>query len=245
MTISRPGHREAAVIAGGGAATLVEGDIRDTERVRGDTSKSMRSNAVMHFAAWLSVGESVRNPAGYYHNNVIGALSVLEAMVAQRRETTRVLLDVRGVRQSRCRRRSPKIIPAARSTPTAKPSWPSNGRCRTTSAPTDIRSIALRYFNAAGADPDGELGEDHDPEIHVIPRAIDAACGSDHLPDLRRGLRDARRHLSARLRARRRSVSGAPAGTRGARPRSVVHRLQPRERPADFGPRQFCSRSNE
>ena len=61
--------------------------------------------------------------------------------------------------------------------PTARPSWPSSTRCRTSSAPTASRSIRLRYFNAAGADPDGELGEDHAPEIHVIPRAFDAASG--------------------------------------------------------------------
>ena len=66
-----------------------------------------------------------------------------------------------------------------------------------------IRSIRLRYFNAAGADPDGELGEDHDPEVHVIPRAFEAATGGAAVRDLRRGLPDAGRHVPARLRARR------------------------------------------
>ena len=100
------------------------------------TLEEHRVDAVMHFAAWLSVGESVRNPAGYYRNNVGGALSVLEAMVASGVRPFRVLVDGRGVRQSRSRRRSPRIIRRARSTPTARPSSPSSARCRTTSAPT-------------------------------------------------------------------------------------------------------------
>ena len=109
MTISRPGTVRRRDSLAPATATLVEGDIRDTARCAA-MLKEHAIESVMHFAAWLSVGESVRNPAGYYHNNVVGALSVLEAMVAQRRATTRVLVDVRGVRQSRCRRRSPKII---------------------------------------------------------------------------------------------------------------------------------------
>ena len=66
-------------------------------------------------------------------------------------------------------------IRSGRSTRTARRSWPSSGRCRTSSARTGIRSVALRYFNAAGADPDGVIGEDHHPEEHLIPRAIGAA----------------------------------------------------------------------
>jgi nucleoside-diphosphate-sugar epimerase len=77
------GHREAARRAGGGSTPLVEGDIRDTERVR-QTIQEHDLDAVMHFAAWRSVGDSVRDPAGYYRNNVLGALSVLQAMVAAR-----------------------------------------------------------------------------------------------------------------------------------------------------------------
>src|SRR5688500_13667057 len=70
------GHREAA----GHAVEAVEGDIHDVAKLR-DTIKRHRVEAVMHFAAWLSVGESVRNPAAYYENNVVGALRVLDAML--------------------------------------------------------------------------------------------------------------------------------------------------------------------
>jgi UDP-glucose-4-epimerase GalE len=206
------GHREAAVIAGAGVATLIEGDIRDTARVAA-VLEEHAIESVMHFAAWLSVGDSVHNPAGYYQNNVTGALSVLQAMVTQ------------GVRQlvfsSTC-----AVFGNPVTTPIDEdhPRKPINayGETKLTieyalphyERAYGLRSIALRYFNAAGADPDGELGEDHEPEIHVIPRAIDAACGRGHF-----------------------QIFGASAGARGARTRSVVHRLQPRDRPADFGPR--------
>ncbi len=75
------GHREAAALAAGDAGTLIVGDIGDTARVR-QVMAEHAIESVMHFAAWLSVGDSVRDPAGYYRNNVMGALSVLEAMVA-------------------------------------------------------------------------------------------------------------------------------------------------------------------
>ena len=71
------GHKEAARRAGGGKAVLVEGDILDTDHLR-RTIEGHRADAVMHFAAWLSVAESVRAPASYYRNNVGGALSVLD-----------------------------------------------------------------------------------------------------------------------------------------------------------------------
>jgi UDP-glucose-4-epimerase GalE len=130
----------------------------------------------MHFAAWLSVGDSVRDPAGYYQNNVIGALSVLEAM---RATSVRHL-----VFSSTCAIfGNPMRTPLDEDHPTA----PINAYGETKLAieralphyerAYGLRSIALRYFNAAGADPEGELGEDHTPELHIIPRAIDAALG--------------------------------------------------------------------
>src|SRR5262245_23905686 len=75
------GHRAAAAAAG--ASVLIEGDIHDEARLR-SAIEQHDVDAVMHFAAWLSVGDSVRDPAGYYRNNVIGALSVLDAMIASK-----------------------------------------------------------------------------------------------------------------------------------------------------------------
>ena len=169
------GHAEAARRAGAGRATLVEGDILDTEHVR-RTIDTHGVDAVMHFAAWLSVAESVRNPASYYRNNVGGALSVLDAMNAAgaRHFVFSSTAAVFG---------NPEQTPITEEHPTR----PINAYGETKLAVEralphyerayGIRSVALRYFNAAGADPSGALGEHHDPELHVIPRAIDAASG--------------------------------------------------------------------
>jgi UDP-glucose-4-epimerase GalE len=169
------GHREAAVRAAGGAAEMVEGDIGDTSRVR-EVLESHRIDAVMHFAAWLSVPDSVRDPAGYYRNNVKGALSVLDAMIAGGTRhfvfssTAAVFGDAHEVPITEEHPRRP--INAYGETKLAiEAALPHYERAY------GLTSMALRYFNAAGADPDGELGEHHDPETHIIPRAIDAAYG--------------------------------------------------------------------
>ena len=134
----------------------------------------------MHFAAFLDVGESVREPARYYRNNVGGALSVLEAMAAES-----VSLFVFS---STCATYGEPI-----ETPIAEthPQQPVNsyGETKLTveralphfERAYGLRSMSLRYFNAAGADPEGELGEDHSPEIHLIPRALEAASGGPGL----------------------------------------------------------------
>ncbi len=168
------GHREAAKFG-----DLVEGDITDVAAV----SRALRDHAVsavMHFAAFLDVGESVREPARYYRNNVGGALTVLEAMATE---------SVKHfVFSSTCATYGEPI-----ETPIAEthPQKPINAYGETKLAieaalphferAYGIHAIALRYFNAAGADPDGEIGEDHAPEIHIIPRAIEAATGGPGL----------------------------------------------------------------
>jgi len=164
------GHRAAAL-----GAPLVEGDIADVDAVR-RAIRDSGAAAVMHFAAWLSVPDSVADPAGYYRNNVIGTLGTLEAMAAEgcRHFVFSSTCAVYG---------EPVETPISEDHPTA----PVNAYGQTKLAVEHalphveraygIRSIRLRYFNAAGADPDGELGEDHTPEIHLIPRAIEAACG--------------------------------------------------------------------
>jgi UDP-glucose-4-epimerase GalE len=164
------GHREAAL-----GAPLIQGDIRDVDAVRRAIRES-GAQAVMHFAAWLSVGDSVTDPVGYYRNNVMGTLGTLEAMAAEgcRRFVFSSTCAVYG---------EPIETPIRETHPTA----PINAYGQTKLAiehalphferAYGIGSIRLRYFNAAGADPEGELGEDHAPEIHVIPRAFDAASG--------------------------------------------------------------------
>jgi len=168
------GHRAAAKFG-----ALVEGDITDVSTVRA-ALKQYNIFAVMHFAAFLDVGESVREPAKYYRNNVNGAISVLEAMAEES--------VAHFVFSSTCATYGEPL-----ETPIAEthPQRPINSYGESKLAVERALShfaraygmdyVALRYFNAAGADPDGEIGEDHHPEIHVIPRAIDAATGGSGL----------------------------------------------------------------
>ena len=164
------GHREAAL-----GAPLIEGDIRDVDAVRA-AIRDTGAAAVVHFAARLIVFESMTDPAGYYDNNVRGTLATLEAMAAERCGAF--------VFSSTCAvYGEPTAVPLVETHPTV----PINPYGQTKLAVEHalphyeraygMRSIRLRYFNAAGADPDGEIGEDHDPEIHAIPRAFHAANG--------------------------------------------------------------------
>jgi UDP-glucose-4-epimerase GalE len=154
---------------------LVEADISDRDAVV-DALRRHGVFAVMHFAAFLDVGESVREPAKYYRNNVVGALNVLEAMAST------------GVKHlvfsSTCATYGEPMETPIEETHPQRPinSYGESKLAVERALPHferayGIGAIALRYFNAAGADPDGDIGEDHSPEIHLIPRAIDAATG--------------------------------------------------------------------
>ena len=165
------GHRAAAKFG-----PLVEGDIADLQAVRA-ALKAHDIFAVMHFAAFLDVGESVREPSKYYRNNVAGAVTVLEAMAAE---------SVRHfVFSSTCATYGEPIETPIAETHPQNPinSYGESKLAVERALPHFERAhgmhwAALRYFNAAGADPDGEIGEDHSPEIHLIPRAIEAATGA-------------------------------------------------------------------
>ena len=171
------GHRQTVSLASGGAAAFVEGDIQDSALVL-DTIRRHEVDAVMHFAALLQVGESMVNPAAYYRNNVAGTLAMLEA-VATGGVKHLVFSSTAAVFGN------PLFTPITEEHPTQ----PINPYGETKLAVEralphyarayGLQSICLRYFNAAGADPDGALGEHHTPETHVIPKAIDAALGRD------------------------------------------------------------------
>jgi UDP-glucose-4-epimerase GalE len=158
---------------------LVRARIHDRDAVRA-ALREHRCDAVMHFAAWLDVGESVRKPAAYYDNNVTGTIALLQAMADE------------GVSQlvfsSTCAvYGEPERLPLDETHPTRPVSAYGETKLAVERAlphfgtAFGLRAVVLRYFNACGADPDGELGEDHSPEIHLIPRAIDAAAGGPAL----------------------------------------------------------------
>jgi UDP-arabinose 4-epimerase len=164
------GHREAVRWG-----PLVEGDLNDPARLA-KTFREHRPAGVVHFAALAYVGESGREPNLYYRNNVEGTRRLLESMCAA--DCRRIVIS------SSCATYGvPKRLPIAEN----HPQNPINPYGCTKligeqmlldfGAAYGLRAVFLRYFNAAGTDPDGELGEDHDPETHLIPNVLRAAAG--------------------------------------------------------------------
>jgi UDP-arabinose 4-epimerase len=154
---------------------LIRGDIHDGEMLS-HTFERYKPVAVLHFAAFAYVGESVVNPGKYYYNNVSGTISLLNAMCAHGCKAL--------VFSSSCATYGvPEKVPIGED----HPQEPINpyGRSKLMiehimedySRAYGLSYVSLRYFNAAGADPDGEVGEDHDPETHLIPLVITAALG--------------------------------------------------------------------
>lgn len=155
--------------------TLVEGDLENTELTRKVLGEH-RVEAVLHFAASIAVGESATNPQKYFCNNVVNTLKLLDAM-----------LDG-GVKclvfsSSAAVYGDPETVPIPEDHP-LRPTSPygetkliMERALKWYGQAYGIRWAALRYFNAAGADADGELGEAHDPETHLIPLVIQAAMG--------------------------------------------------------------------
>ncbi|MGB3695440.1 MAG: UDP-glucose 4-epimerase GalE [Spirulinaceae cyanobacterium] len=167
------GHRE-----------LVE-EVLQVELIVGDTSDRLlldqlfadyEITAVMHFAAYIAVGESVQDPGKYYRNNVSGTLTLLEAMVAAQIK--------KFVFSSTCAIYGmPKSIPMTEAhpqnplSPYATSKWMIERILADFAQAYGLKSVAFRYFNASGAHPDGLLGEDHHPETHLIPLALLTALG--------------------------------------------------------------------
>ena len=154
---------------------LVEGDLLD-QRTFEHTFTEHRPVAVLHFAACAYVGESFEDPAKYYSNNVTGALRLLDA--------ARSAGNVPIVFSSTCAvYGEPATLPITEDTallpvnPYGRTKLAIEHALSDYDAAYGLRSARLRYFNAAGCDPDGEIGESHDPETHLIPRAILAAMG--------------------------------------------------------------------
>jgi len=164
------GHRSAVKWG-----PLEKGDIGDRTQLE-TVMQKYHPLAVMHFAAYAYVGESVENPAKYYRNNTAGTLSLLESM-------KKCSID-KFIFSSTCATYGmPNQIPIVENH--LQNPINSYGRSKLMiewilkdfAAAYDLKYISLRYFNAAGADPEKEIGEDHDPETHLIPLVLDTALG--------------------------------------------------------------------
>ncbi len=167
------GHRDITERAIG--EKVIVADTRDAEAL-GEVFAQHKIDAVMHFAAFIEVGESVKDPLSFYDNNVHGTTTLLRAV------------QKAGVRHfvfsSTCATYGPpRIVPI----PEDHPQHPMSPYGQTKlivermladcAVAFGLKYVSFRYFNAAGAHPDGGLGEDHSPETHLIPLVLDAACG--------------------------------------------------------------------
>ncbi len=152
------------------------GDIADKIRLA-EIFQRYCPTAVIHFAAFAYVGESIHDPGKYYTNNVSGTINLLETM--RRFDCDKIIFS------STCATYGePSTLPITESTsqdpinPYGRSKLMIEQILKDYDSAYAIKHVALRYFNAAGADPDGEIGEDHTPETHLIPLVIDAALGS-------------------------------------------------------------------
>lgn len=157
---------------------LIEGDILDLESLKAAMAR-VKPDAVAHFAAFAYVGESVEEPGMYYRNNSLGTLNILDAMRANNVKNI--------VFSSTC---ATYGVPVRTPIDEEHPQSPINPygwskfivekMLADYSVAHGLRYAAMRYFNAAGADPDGTIGERHEPETHVIPLAIRGALKNDY-----------------------------------------------------------------
>lgn len=168
------GHPQAL----GGSEVFV-GDLADPGAIR-QCLEHWQPEAVIHFAASIFVGESVTAPTKYYRNNTVGSLNLFDALLecGVKRIVFSSTCAVYG---------EPRFLPLTEEHPLAPASPYGHSKRFVEQMLADFRtayglqSVCLRYFNAAGADPEGELGEDHDPETHLIPLVLRGALGAEPL----------------------------------------------------------------
>jgi len=162
------GHREAVR-----EAPLIEGDLADGEKLR-ETFQTYSIKAVIHFAASCLVEESVEHPLKYFKNNLSNSIQLLEVM--EEFQVNRIVFSSSAAVYG-----EPLEIPISEEHPSAptnpygETKWMFEQILQRSSKAGRVRYISLRYFNAAGADPEGDLGEDHSPETHLIPLVLRAA----------------------------------------------------------------------
>jgi UDP-glucose 4-epimerase len=169
------GHQAAAK-----GALFIEGDLSDQKKLE-EVFRSHPIHAVMHFAADCLVGESVQNPVKYFNNNIKNSLHLIEIVEA---------FNVRKIifSSSAAVYGDPNTVPISEdhpclpTNPYGETKWIFERVLQAFHDQGKLNFISLRYFNAAGADPGGELGEDHSPETHLIPLVIKAALDGTSVP---------------------------------------------------------------
>lgn len=170
------GHREAVPEG----VQLVEGDIGD-RALLDRVFQEHRIDAVVHFAAYAYVGESVKEPSKYYHNNTMAALTLLDALRAHN-------VGIFVFSSTCATYGDPQYIPMDEKhpqnpiNPYGESKYFDERILKAYDRAYGLKFTALRYFNAAGADPQGRIGESHDPETHLIPLILQVATGKrDHV----------------------------------------------------------------
>src|SRR4030066_1594445 len=169
------GHQNAAK-----AALFIQGDLSDREKLT-EAFQANPIDAVMHFAADCLVGESVQNPIKYFNNNVKNSLKLFEIM-EEFNVMKIVFSSSAAVFGEPEQIPIPELHPCAPSNPYGETKWIFKKVLQAFHDAGKLNFISLRYFNAAGADPEGELGEDHSPETHLIPLVIKAALDGTSVP---------------------------------------------------------------
>jgi UDP-glucose 4-epimerase len=169
------GHRKAAK-----NALFIEGDLSDKRKLK-ETFQSYSIHAVMHFAGDCLVGESVQNPVKYFNNNIKNSLQLIEILYEFK-------INKFVFSSSAAVYGEPKEIPiseehlCAPTNPYGETKWIFEKVLQAFHDGGKLDFISLRYFNAAGADPGDELGEDHSPETHLIPLVIKAGLDETSIP---------------------------------------------------------------
>jgi len=169
------GHRKAVK-----NALFVEGDLSDQEKLA-ETFRANSIDAVMHFAADCLVGESVQDPLKYFNNNVNNGLNLIEIM-EQFYVNKIVFSSSAAVYGEPEEIPISEVHPCVPTNPYGETKWIFEKVLQAFREVGKLNFISLRYFNAAGADPEGELGEDHSRETHLIPLVIKAALDTASVP---------------------------------------------------------------
>ncbi len=165
------GHRDAVF-----ADTLIEGDLLDVDCLNSIFSNN-KIDAVIHFAALIEAGVSMNEPLNFYKNNVTGTLNLLQMMI--KHGVNKLVFSSTAAVYG-----EPEYIPIDEDHPKAainpygQTKWAAECMMRDSAVAYGLNTMVLRYFNAAGGDPEGRTGERHDPETHLIPLVMQAANGT-------------------------------------------------------------------